>query len=209
MANVAQLGLDAAGVRVNRQGIEVNDHLRTANPSIYAAGDVCSSYRFTHAADAMARIVIQNALFFGSKRVSKLVIPWATYTHPEVAHVGMTHTTAESQKDVQPFLVPISETDRGRCDGEIGCAKVSALRDGTLLGATVVADHAGELLAEVTLAITHGLSLKAIAETIHPYPTQSEVIAKVAAAWNRTRLTTRAAWFLRTLLSWRRGSAAL
>src|SRR5262249_36561197 len=96
-ANVENLGLEAAGVRYDQHGVQVNDFLQTTNRKIYAAGDVCSPYKFTHAADAMARIVLRNALFFGRARMGKLVIPWCTYTDPEVAHVGLTARQARDQ----------------------------------------------------------------------------------------------------------------
>src|SRR5262249_5892249 len=92
--NVEGLGLEAARVEYDRTGVRVDDRLRTTNPLVYAAGDVCSAYKFTHAADAMARVVIQNALFFGRKSASRLVIPWCTYTDPEIAHVGMSAAEA-------------------------------------------------------------------------------------------------------------------
>lgn len=204
-ANMTNLGLEAAGVRTTKKGIEVNDYLQTSNPKIYAAGDVCSPYQFTHSADFQARIVIQNALFFGRKRSSALVIPWTTYTHPEVAHVGLTHTDAEGRSDVLTFECSLGETDRGRTDGETdGFAKIYATKKGHILGATIVGQGAGELLAEVTLAMTHGLTLGQIASTIHSYPTRSEVVFKAAAAYNRTRLTPTIKSLMETLLRWRR-----
>src|SRR5262249_43613622 len=96
-ANVENLGLDAAGVAFDQHGVRVDDFLRTTNPDIYAAGDICSAFKFTHAADAMARIVLRNALFFGRARVSRLIIPWCTYTDPEVARVGLTPAEAHAQ----------------------------------------------------------------------------------------------------------------
>ena len=153
----------------------------------------------------MARIVIRNALFFGRAKASKLVIPWATYTSPEVSHVGLSHNEAAKRSDLTAFTVSMGDTDRGRADGETeGYCRIYADSSGKIYGATIVAEHAGDLLAEVTLAMTHGLTLGKIASTIHPYPTQSEVIFKVASEWNRTRLTPSVKRWMKWLLSMRR-----
>jgi pyruvate/2-oxoglutarate dehydrogenase complex dihydrolipoamide dehydrogenase (E3) component len=206
-ANVEGLSLEAAGVGYDAKGVHVDDYLRTSNRNIYAAGDICSAYKFTHAADAMARMVIQNALFFGRKRASKLVIPWCTYTDPEVAHVGLTETEAQKRGlAVDTFTAPLEENDRAILDGETeGFARVH-LYKGTnrIAGATVVASHAGEMLGEITLAMTKGIGLSAIAATIHSYPTQAEAIKKLGDMYQRSRLTPRVAGVLRTLLRWRR-----
>ncbi len=190
--NVDGLGLDAAGVSYTPRGVTVNDQLRTSNPKVYACGDICSTLQFTHAADFQARTVIQNALFFGRKKASQLVIPWATYTSPEVAHVGHTESSARAAEiAVQTFTVPFHDVDRAILDGHTeGFARVH-VRDGsdTIVGATVVAEHAGDLIAEVTLCMTNGLGLSAIGSTIHPYPTQSDALRKCADAWRKTKLT--------------------
>lgn len=206
-ANVEGLNLEAAGIVYTPKGIGVNDFLQTTNPNVYAAGDVCSPYQFTHAADAMARIVIRNALFFGRARVSRLVIPWCTYTDPEVAHVGLTATEAEKQgPTIETFRLPLSEVDRAVLDGEAEGLAIVHVAQGTdrIVGATLVAAHAGDLIAEVTLAMTEQRGLGAISRTIHPYPTQAEVWKKLADAQQRTRLTPRKAGILRKLLAWRR-----
>ena len=192
--NVEGLGLEAAGVRYDDTGVRVNDRLQTTNPRIYAAGDICSRYQFTHVADAMARIVVQNALFFGRKNASRLVIPWTTYTSPEVAHVGMyEEDAAEAGHQVDTITLPLQEVDRALLDGEDeGFFRVH-LRRGTdrILGATLVAEHAGEMISEITLAMTAGVGLSKIGATIHPYPTQAEVFRKAADAWRRRKLTPR------------------
>jgi pyruvate/2-oxoglutarate dehydrogenase complex dihydrolipoamide dehydrogenase (E3) component len=191
--NVKGLGLDQAGVDYDeRTGVTVDDMLRTSNGNIYAAGDICSPYKFTHAADAMARIVIQNALFLGRAKLSALTIPWCTYTDPELAQVGLTEQQARSRgMEVQTFTQQLVAVDRALLDDETdGMVKIVA-RAGSdrILGATVVARHAGEMLGELTMAISAGLGLKQIASTIHPYPTQSEAIKKLGDAYMRTRLT--------------------
>jgi pyruvate/2-oxoglutarate dehydrogenase complex dihydrolipoamide dehydrogenase (E3) component len=190
--NVEGLELDRAGIRHDRTGVQVDDRLRTTNRRVFAAGDICSPWKFTHAADAMARIVVQNALFFGRKRASALVVPWCTYTDPEVAHVGLLEEEARRRGDeVLTLTVGLDDVDRAVLDGETeGFARVHLdRRRGRILGATLVAAHAGETIGEVVLAMTAGLGLSAIGGTIHPYPTQSEVLKRVADAQQRLRLT--------------------
>jgi pyruvate/2-oxoglutarate dehydrogenase complex dihydrolipoamide dehydrogenase (E3) component len=182
-----------------RKGVVVDERLRTSNPRIYAAGDVCSRYQFTHAADAMARIVIQNALFMGRARSSALTIPWCTYTDPEIARVGLSETEAKEQGiAVQVFTQELAHVDRAVLDGEAeGFVKV-LVRQGSdrIVGATIVSAHAGEMIGEVSLAMTNGLGLKRLARTIHPYPTQAEALRKLGDAYNRTRLTPWRRWLL-------------
>ena len=205
--NVEGLGLEAAGVAFDKSGVKVDKRLRTTNRRIYAAGDICSVYKFTHAADAMARIVLQNALFFGRKKAGALVIPWCTYTDPEVSHVGLYEKEAQERGlDVVTLTVPLKEIDRAVLDGEgDGFARVHADRkSGHILGATLVASHAGEMIAEMSLAITAGLSLATVSKTIHPYPTQAEVWKRLGDAWNRSRLTPRVRGLVERFLRWRR-----
>ncbi|HEY9860162.1 MAG TPA: mercuric reductase [Candidatus Obscuribacterales bacterium] len=206
--NVEGLDLERVGVKYDQhQGVWVNDRLQTTNARIYAAGDVCMDWKFTHAADAAARIVIQNALFLGRKKLSSLTMPWVTYTDPEIAHVGLYEQQAQAQGiKLDTYLVPLEEVDRAIADGETaGFAKVH-VKQGTdkIVGATIVARHAGEMISEVTLAMVGNLGLKTIATTIHPYPTQAEVIRKVADAYNRTRLTPTVKKLFSTWLAWRR-----
>ena len=191
--NVEGLDLEAAGVEYDRKnGVKVNDYLQTTNHRIYAAGDICLQYKFTHMADATARIVIQNALFTGRKKLSALHIPWCTYTDPEIAHVGMYERDAQEKGiALDTFIRPLKQVDRAITDGEEeGFVKVHVKR-GTdkILGATIVARHAGDMIGEISLAMVGGLGLKTIANVIHPYPTQAEAIRQVADEYNRTRLT--------------------
>jgi len=191
--NVEGLNLEAVGVQYDqRNGVIVNDRLQTTNPRIYAAGDVCMQWKFTHAADAAARIVIQNSLFLGRKKLSALTMPWCTYTDPEIAHVGLYETQAQERGiEVNTYFIPFSQVDRAIADGEEnGFAKVH-IKKGTdkILGATIVARHAGEMISEISLAMVGNLGLGTIATVIHPYPTQAEAIRKAADAYNRTRLT--------------------
>ena len=205
--NVQNLGLEAAGVRFDeRSGVEVDARLRTSNKRIFAAGDVCSNYKFTHAADAMARIVIQNALFFGRSRADKLVMPWCTFTDPEIAHVGMYQDDAERAGiSTDTITVDLAEVDRAILDGDAGLLKI-LLRMGSdeILGATLVASHAGETISEITAAMTNKLGLRKLAGVIHPYPTQAEAIKKAADAYNRQRLTPRVKRLFERIMAWRR-----
>lgn len=191
--NVEGLNLEGVGVRYDKQkGVMVNDQLQTANSRIYAAGDICMDYKFTHAADAAARIVIQNTLFFGRKKLSALTVPWCTYTDPEIAHVGLYEQDAQKRGiEVNTFSVSMKDVDRAITDGEEeGFVKVH-VKKGTdqILGATIVARHAGDMINEITVAMVGKVGLGTLATVIHPYPTQGEAIKKVADAYNRTRLT--------------------
>ncbi|HKB16818.1 MAG TPA: FAD-dependent oxidoreductase, partial [Planctomycetota bacterium] len=206
--NVEGLGLEAAGVAFDpREGVKVNDRLRTTNPSIYAAGDICMAWKFTHAADAAARIVLQNALFFGRKKLSSLTMPWATYTDPEIAHVGMYERDAKEKGiGIDTFVRRFEEVDRAIADGEEeGLVKVH-VKKGTdqILGATIVARHAGEMVSEVTTAIVGKVGLGTLASVIHPYPTQAEAIKQAADAYNRTRLTPGVKRLFTRFLAWTR-----
>ncbi|RPI08226.1 MAG: FAD-containing oxidoreductase, partial [Zetaproteobacteria bacterium] len=205
--NVEGLGLEAVGVTFEKTGVTVNDRLQTTNPRIYAAGDICSPYKFTHAADFQARIVIQNALFFGRAKASALTIPWCTYTDPEIAHVGLYEREATARgMRVKTFVQELNDVDRAILDGETeGLVKVH-VQEGTdkILGATVVARHAGEMLPELTVAITQGIGLGRIARVIHTYPTQAEAIRKLGDQYNRTRLTPFAKGLFRRWLDWTR-----
>jgi pyruvate/2-oxoglutarate dehydrogenase complex dihydrolipoamide dehydrogenase (E3) component len=192
--NVEGLGLEAAGVRYDKRGVEVDDNLRTSNRNVFACGDVASRYQFTHTADAQARIVIQNALFFGRAKASALTIPWCTYTTPEIAHVGMYEKDArEKGIEVDTLTVHLSDVDRAILDGAgegfLRLHVEKGSKDGKVLGATLVAEHAGDMIGELCLAVTHGIGLNRIASVIHPYPTQGEVVKKAADQWRRGKLT--------------------
>jgi pyruvate/2-oxoglutarate dehydrogenase complex dihydrolipoamide dehydrogenase (E3) component len=183
-------------VKFDRNGIEVNDFLQTTNPRIYAAGDICSKLKFTHAADFQARIVIQNALFaigpLGRKKASDLIIPWATYTSPEIAHVGMYPRDArDAGIEVDSFTQHLEHVDRAILEGQTdGFVRVH-VKKGTdkIIGATIVAENAGDMISELTLAMKNNIGLGKISSTIHPYPTQAEAIRKVGDQYNKTRLT--------------------
>jgi len=191
--NIEGLGLDAAGVEFDaRRGVHVDDYLQTSNPRIFAAGDICMNWKFTHAADAAAKIAVQNALFFRTKKLSSLVMPWCTYTDPEVAHVGLYEHEAEAKGiAVDTYKVPLTEVNRAVTDGEDeGFVKIHVKRGrDEIIGATIVASHAGEMISEVTLAMVGKLGLGTILNVIHPYPTQAEGIKRAAGAYTRARMT--------------------
>ncbi len=191
--NVENLGLEAAGVEYDsKAGVHVDDHLRTTNRHIYAAGDICMNYKFTHTADAAARIVIQNALFKGSKTLSALTVPWTTFTDPEVAHVGIDERDAVKKGiAVDTYVRPLHDVDRAIADGEEeGFVKVLVEKGkDKIVGATIVASHAGEMLNEITLAMVGKLGLATLSGVIHSYPTQAEAIRQTGDAYSRTRLT--------------------
>jgi pyruvate/2-oxoglutarate dehydrogenase complex dihydrolipoamide dehydrogenase (E3) component len=203
--NVEKIGLETAGVSYDKNGIRVNARLQSTNPKIFAAGDVCSRYKFTHAADAMAQIVIQNALFphplgLGYASIESLTMPWCTFTEPEIAHVGMYEKDAKEKGiEVETYTYKLEEVDRAILDGEEeGFARIH-LQKGTdkILGATIVAAHAGEMISEFSGA-------KTIAGTIHPYPTQAEVNKKVINLWRKAHFTQRTKRVLSALFEWMR-----
>ena len=190
--NVEGLGLEAAGVRYDGRGIVVDDRLRTSNRRIYAVGDVNGKFQFTHNSDFQARFAIQNALFFGRKKASALVMPWCTFTSPEIAHVGMYEADARAAGlEVETLTLSLEDNDRALLDGaEEGFLRVH-LKRGTdrILGATLVAEHAGDMISEITVAMVNKVGLGGIGAAIHPYPTQAEVFRKAADTWRRGKLT--------------------
>jgi pyruvate/2-oxoglutarate dehydrogenase complex dihydrolipoamide dehydrogenase (E3) component len=205
--NVEGLNLEAVDVQYDRKGVNVNDYLQTTNPRIYAAGDVCSAFQFTHAADFFARTAIRNALFPGKTNVRTLIIPWCTYTLPELAHVGLSEKQAgEEHIAIDTLVQEFHEIDRAILEGEsAGFVKVH-LKKGTdrILGATIAARNAGDLISEITLAMTSGIGMKKIANTIHPYPTHAEAIRKLGDQYNRRRLTPMVSSLLGSWLKWQR-----
>ncbi|MEZ0370847.1 MAG: mercuric reductase [Candidatus Sericytochromatia bacterium] len=206
--NVEGMGLEKMGIQFDkRKGIVVNDRLQTTNPKIYAAGDCCMDWKFTHAADFAARTVLQNALFMGKKQLSSLTMPWCTYTDPEIAHVGLYQHEAQTRGiAIDTYTRPFSEVDRALADGEEeGLVKIHVAKGSDkILGATIVARHAGEMLGELTLAIKHGIGLGSIAAVIHPYPTQAEAIRQLGDQINRGKLTPLVKTLFAKWLAWQR-----
>jgi pyruvate/2-oxoglutarate dehydrogenase complex dihydrolipoamide dehydrogenase (E3) component len=196
--NIESLNLAEIGVDYDTTGVRVNDYLQTTNARIYAAGDVCMKWQFTHAADAAARIVIKNTLFspfgLGKSKLSSLVMPWVTYTDPEIAHVGMSANDADRMGiEFDTIKILMSGVDRAITDGETeGFVKIIHRRGSDeILGATIVASHGGEMISEVTTAMVNKIGLSKLSSVIHPYPTQSDGIKKAADAYRRTLLTPR------------------
>eukprot|EP01128_Nolandella_sp_AFSM9_P011751 TRINITY_DN867_c0_g2_i2.p1 TRINITY_DN867_c0_g2~~TRINITY_DN867_c0_g2_i2.p1 ORF type:complete len:839 (-),score=196.78 TRINITY_DN867_c0_g2_i2:160-2388(-) len=206
--NVSGLGLDVAGVKFDSStGIKVSDTLQTTNGDVFAVGDCATSYKFTHIADAMARIVIRNALFFGSEKMSNLVIPWCTYTHPELAHVGPYEEDLKKNKiKFNEFKMEFEDNDRSILEGaDVGFVKVLvAAGTDKILAATIVGENAGNLISEITLMITHKIGLSTLAAVIHPYPTQADAVRRIGDLYNRTRMTTFVRVLFRKLLAARR-----
>lgn len=211
--NVEGLGLENAGVEYDlKRGIRVDSRLQSTNPRVYAAGDVCFPYQFTHTAEATAQILIQNALFphpfgLGSARTDDLIIPRCTYTDPEIAHVGrFDEDSLKKRGEVESLTFPLNEVDRAILDGaEEGFIRVHLIKGSDkLVGATLVAPHAGEMISELTIAMKSGAGLGLISRTIHPYPTMGEVIKKAATAWRKKSLTENKKNLLKKWFSWRR-----
>ena len=205
--NVEGLNLEVVGVDYDkRRGVVVNDYLQTTNPHIYAAGDICSNLKFTHTADAAARIVIKNTLFspfsLGRSKVSDLVVPWVTFTDPEIAHVGMYASEARAKGiEIDEIKIPFTSVDRAIFDGETeGFVKILHQKGSDrILGGTIVARHAGEMIGEISLAIVAKQGLNTLSSVIHSYPTQADAIKKAADAYRKTLLTPRTQSFLKLL----------
>lgn len=192
--NIESLNLTAASVAHTKRGIHVNDRLRTSNTHVYAIGDVSSALQFTHVADAQARLAVPNALFFGlgGGKSSSLLIPRVTYTSPEVAHVGLTPDEALAKGvAVDTIRIELAHNDRAQLDGHTEGFLAVHLKRGsdTILGGTLVAEQAGEMIGELAVAIKNSVSLSDLGSTIHAYPTQSEVYRRAADTWRRGKLT--------------------
>jgi pyruvate/2-oxoglutarate dehydrogenase complex dihydrolipoamide dehydrogenase (E3) component len=193
--NIEKLNLEAAGVKFSKRGVEVNAFLQTSQPHIYAAGDVAGSFQFTHTADFMARAVVRNILMphqLLRRKADLSVVPWCTYTDPEVARVGLNEDGAKNSKIAYDLItVPLAEVDRAVCESEeTGFVKVlTRKRSDRILGVTLVGAHAGDLVHEFVLAMKTKTGLGTIASTIHAYPTFAELARKAGDKYNRKRLT--------------------
>lgn len=201
--NVHGLGLETVGVEFDsRTGVKVDSRLRTTNPRIFAVGDVAMAYKFTHMAGATARIVLQNALFKGRKKYTDLLVPWCTYTQPEIAHVGLYEKEAHErygEQAVETFSQKFEEVDRAILEGHHeGFVKVHTVK-GRTVGATIVGQQAGDMISEITVAMKAGMKLSALSAVIHPYPTSAEAIQRLGDAYNRTRFTP---WVQKAFKKW-------
>jgi pyruvate/2-oxoglutarate dehydrogenase complex dihydrolipoamide dehydrogenase (E3) component len=178
------LDLEKAGVNYSEKGVPADDHLRTNVKNIYAAGDVLGSHQFTHFAGWQAFQAVRNALLPGSTSGFTDLVPWTTFTEPEVAHVGLTEAQARERfgANVEVRVWHMDHADRAICENDTdGFIKVVTRKDGTLLGATIVAGRAGEAITEFILAMKHNLKLTDLAAAIHVYPTYSTALQQLAA----------------------------
>jgi len=202
-----QLQLAKAGIQVDTDGLLLlNDRLQTSNPAVYAAGDAGGDHQLTHAADFLARTALQNSLFAGRAKASRLVIPRCTYCSPEIASVGLSDQQAQQRAgEVLILTGSLSGNDRSVLEGSsAGFVRLYvARRGGRILGATIVGDHAGELISEVSVAMAGGITMGRLASVIHPYPTVADAVRRLGDQYNRQRLTPFVKWVLRTWLRWR------
>ncbi len=205
LPNVEGLGLEHAGVAFTKKGVTVDAHLRTSQPHIHAAGDVAGGPQFTHVADHHARIVVRNILTpLWKAKADTSVLPWCTFTSPEVGRVGLSETEAKKAglpHDV--WIQPLSEVDRAVVESESeGFAKVITAKGGDrILGAAIVAERGGDLIHEIVVAMRAGVGLKDLSGTIHAYPTYAELARRTGDQYQKSRLTPRAkalfAWLYR------------
>ena len=206
--NVNNLSLEKAGVAYDKKGVKVDAYLRTSQKHIYACGDVIGSYQFTHTADFQARLILRNALFPGKSKIDYRVVPWCTFTEPEVARVGLNESEAKQNNVAHTvYQYALSDLDRAVCDREDeGFMKVLT-KKGTdqILGVTLVGSHAGDLLHELALAMHQKIGLKKVASMIHVYPTLAEVSKRIADTYQRTRLTDSTKKWLKRYFQWRFG----
>ncbi len=209
-ANVDNLGLEKAGVKFDKKQIFTDQFLRTSNKHIFAAGDVTGHFQFTHTADYEAQHVIQNAFLFYplTKKVDFSVIPWATFTEPEVARVGLTESEAKAiySEKVKVFKVEFADNDRAQTEEDFrGFAKIVTLKGKKILGASIIGLHAGELIHEFVLAMRHNLTLSDLNKAIHIYPTLAKITQALATEQTLETLKSQLVqkWFARYLKIWR------
>ena len=196
------LNLEAAGVRTEHGAIAVDPFLRTSARSVWAVGDVAGAIQFTHVADQMAKVALRNAILPAGTKIRYDNVPRVTFTDPEVAHVGMAEEEATANGGTT-YRYELDDLDRAIVDGAaVGFVKVSADRKGKILGATIVAHGAGDLIMPFVLAKQHGLSLSAIANTIFPYPTTVEGVKRASSEFLRSRLDTTAGRILKRVIQW-------
>lgn len=183
--NIQNLNLDAAGIKFSPRGIEVNEHLKTSNPKVYAIGDCTGGYQFTHVAGYHAGLAIRNTIFGLRTKVETRAIPWVTYTDPELAHVGFMESQLQEKQIAYKVLhMKFDENDRAQAEKRTdGVMKVLVCPKGYDLGATILGVHAGELIYPWVMAIQNKLKLSAITSSIAPYPTLSDISKRVAGSF--------------------------
>ena len=205
--NVHGVGLEEAGIEFeDRAGIKINDNLRTTNKNVYAVGDVCSKYQFTHNSDVMARQVIRNALFFGKEKYSSIDMAWATYTDPEIAHVGKYgHELDAEGVKYDTYTAKFDHNDRAICDGVDGLVKIHTKKGAdTILGCTIVGGPAGDMICNVSSAMHNKVGLSTFGTSVHPYPTYAEVFRALSGQINIKKLSSGTKTILRTILDVKR-----
>ena len=196
------LNLEAAGIRTDRGAVVVDSRLRTSSGSAWAVGDVTGALQFTHVAEQMAKVALRNAIIPGTTKIRYDSVPWVTYTDPEIAHVGLSEAEADAEGGTT-YRYELDDLDRAIVDASaVGFVKVSADRKGRVLGATIVAHGAGELILPLVMARQHGLTLGRIANTIFPYPTMVEGVKRAAGEYMRSRLDTTSGRLLKRIIQW-------
>ncbi|MEX0747605.1 MAG: FAD-dependent oxidoreductase [Rhodothermales bacterium] len=206
--NTEDLNLDAAGVLIGRSGITVDDRCRSNRRHIYAVGDVTGRYQFTHMSEHMAKVAVTNALLKVPKKIDVRHVPWVTFTDPELAHVGASETDLLLKgESFEVFRFPYSKLDRAITDGETtGQIKVYARGwNGRILGAGILGARAGEMITEIALAMRHGITLRQISDTIHPYPTYGLGVRRAADQWYVRRYSPAFARVLQKVFGYRGG----
>jgi pyruvate/2-oxoglutarate dehydrogenase complex dihydrolipoamide dehydrogenase (E3) component len=192
MPAIDGLNLEHAEVKYDRKkGISTNDYLQTSHPHIYAAGDVSSPYKFTHISQELSKMAVMNALNGHKEKASALVIPWCTYTDPEVAHIGLSEQEAKEHGiSVETMMIEMADIDRAVLDGETtGFVKLLVREDSDeIVGATLMASHAGDMISELSVAIASHKGLTALSKAIHPFPTQAQVLQKAATELLKKRM---------------------
>lgn len=190
--NLEELGLEAANITFNRRGIEVDKRLRSvSNNRVFAAGDVAGAYQFTHVAGYHAGVIIQNALFRLPSKAKHAAVPWVTYTDPELGQVGMNEAQARAEHGdgIRVLIHPFDDNDRAKAERRTdGCVKLIATKRGKLLGAGVVGQGAGDLLAPLAVAVANGDKVSKLAQVILPYPTRAEAMKRAAGAFYTPKL---------------------
>jgi pyruvate/2-oxoglutarate dehydrogenase complex dihydrolipoamide dehydrogenase (E3) component len=189
--NIEMLNLKSAGVSMEvGRGITVDAYMRTTNPDIYAAGDVCMDLKFSNAASASARVAVQNALASGTDTLDPTIIPWCTFCEPEVAHIGMHVWEArENAIPVKTYTVMMQDVDRAITDGQdLGFVKIHT-KVGTdkILGATIVSSRASEMINELAVIMSAGIGMEQLANIVHTYPAQSQAIMLAGLAFQKDR----------------------
>lgn len=189
-ANVQDIALEKAGIEYSAKGIKTDSYLRTSNRHVYAIGDVTGGYQFTHMANYHAGIVIKNILFRLPAKVDYNAVPWVTYIHPELSHVGLSSADAlKKHQDAKIICMDLAEIDRPHTDNEtIGKIKITATKKGKVLGVSILSPHAGELILPWIMMIREGKSLRSLTDAIVPYPTYGEISKRVAGEFYKPLL---------------------